>query len=66
MVAVKAERGESADKLIRRFNKKVKKVDLMNILKERRYFKKPSEKRKEAKRRRASTLKKLAKEQQED
>lgn len=62
MVAVKAEKGESVDRLIRRFNKKIKKMDLMGQLRERRYYKKPSERRKEAKRRREATLRKLAKE----
>ena len=64
MVAVRADRGESADKLIRRFIKKIKKVDLMNELRERRYYKKPSDKRREDRRRRAVTIKKLEKEKQ--
>lgn len=64
MVAVKAEKGESAERLIKRFNKKIKKIDLMRTLRDRRYYKKPSEKRKEAKRRREVTLKKLAKERE--
>jgi len=62
MVAVKADRGESAERLIKRFQKKIKKYDLMGQLRERRYYKKPSEKRKEAKRRREATLRKVAKE----
>ena len=43
-----------------RKQKKIKKMDLMGQLRERRFFKKPSEKRREAKRRRAVTIKKLA------
>lgn len=66
MVAVKAEKGESVDKLIRRFKKKIKKSDLMGQLRERRYYKKPSDKRKEKKRRRKAVLKKLAAEQSND
>lgn len=62
MVAVKAEKGESVERLIKRFNKKIKKIDLMRTLRDRRYYKKPSEVRKEQKRRRQATLKKLAKE----
>ena len=62
MVAVKAEKGESADRLIRRFIKKIKKSNMMEELRERRYYKKPSEKRKEAKRKRQATLNKLARE----
>ena len=63
---VKAEKGESADKLIRRFIKKVKKSELLEEVRERRYYKKPSEKRKEDKQNRDRTLKRLARERLAD
>jgi len=62
MVAVRANRGESSERLIKRFMKKIKKIELMSELRERRYYKKPSDKRKESKRRRDVTIKKLEKE----
>lgn len=66
MVAVKAEKGESADKLIRRFRKKVKKSGILEELRERQFYKKPSEKRKEKKRRREAVLRRLKREETEE
>lgn len=60
---VKSEYGESADSLIRRFMKKIKKSGLIKELLERRSYKKPSELRKEADRKRARVLQKLKEEQ---
>ena len=65
MVAVKAEKGESAENLIKRFSREVKKVDLMGILREKEFYKKPSEKRREAKQRRSATLRKLRREEEQ-
>ena len=45
-------RHESADRMVRRFIKKTKKIKLMDELRERRYYKKPSEVRRTEKRRR--------------
>jgi len=59
---VKLENGESAESLIRRFMKKIKKSGLMEELQERRTYKKPSEISKEKKRRRERTLQKLKEE----
>jgi small subunit ribosomal protein S21 len=44
---------ESADSLIRRFNKEVQKEGILTELKERTYFKSPAERRKELKNRRS-------------
>jgi len=62
MAVVRAEKGESADKLIRRFIKKIKKLELMEEVYNRRYYKKPSDIRREEKKRRAVVVKRLAKE----
>jgi len=45
-------RHENADRMIRRFIKKTKKIKLMDDLRERRYYKKPSEIKSAEKRRR--------------
>ena len=42
---VKSRPGEPIEKLIRRFSKQVKKEKIMEQLRERRHYKKPSEKR---------------------
>lgn len=62
MAVVKVEKGESADKLIRRFIKKIKKLEIIEQVRERRYYKKPSDKRREDKKRRSVVIKKLASE----
>lgn len=61
---VQQQHGESAESMIRRFMKKVKKSGLMEELQERRAYKKPSEITKEKSRRRKRVLEKLKEEQQ--
>ena len=57
-------RHESPDRMIRRFIKKTKKIKLMDELRERRYYKKPSEiKRSEKRRRIAENAKRIRQEQ---
>ena len=54
-IKVTPRRKESSDRMIRRFIKKCKKMGIIDEVKDRRYYKKPSEKRNERniKRRRA-------------
>jgi len=47
-------RHENSDRMIRRFIKKTKKIKLMDELRERRYYKKPSEVKRTEKRRRSA------------
>jgi len=63
MTAVKVGRDENVEAAIKRFINKVKKSGLLDEIQERKYFKKPSVKRNEEKRRRKRVMKKL-KEQQ--
>ena len=58
-VQVKARRNEPAESLIKRFSRKVKKEGLMEELKNRKHYEKPSVKRRREKVRRKRTLKKL-------
>jgi len=51
-------RHENSDRLIRRFIKKTKKIKLMDELRDRRYYKKPSEIKRSEKRRRIAENKK--------
>jgi ribosomal protein S21 len=62
MTAVKVGRDENVDFAIKKFLNKVKKSGLMDNLQERKYFKKPSVKRNEQKRRRKRVLEKLKQE----
>ena len=56
-------RHENSDRLIRRFIKKTKKIKLMDELRDRRYYKKPSEiKRSEKRRRIAENAKRVRQE----
>ena len=48
-VEVKARQREHYDRLIRRFRKKVKKEGFLDLVKERKYYEKPSAKRKRQK-----------------
>tara|TARA_R110000744_G_scaffold190929_1_gene310148 strand:+ start:16 stop:228 length:213 start_codon:yes stop_codon:yes gene_type:complete len=58
-VQVRARKNESTENLIKRFSRKVKKEGLMEELKSRKYYEKPSAKRRREKVRRKRTLKKL-------
>ena len=49
MAHVKANEGESADSLIRKFNKKVQQEGILTELRRREYYEKPSVQRKKAK-----------------
>jgi len=49
-IIIKARRNEPAERLIRRFIKKVKKEKIIEQVRDRKYYKKPSEKKKEKKR----------------
>jgi small subunit ribosomal protein S21 len=62
MTAVKVGRDENVEAAIKRFLNKVKKSGLLDELQERKYFKKPSVKRNEEKRRRKRVLQKLKEE----
>lgn len=62
MSVVKVGRDENVEVAIKKFLNKVKKSGLMDLLQERKYFKKPSVKRNEEKRRRKRVLKKLKEE----
>ena len=63
-LTVRPRRKERADRLIKRFIKKTKKSGIISEVKERRHYKKPSEKKREAKRRAIARHKKeMAKKQ---
>lgn len=62
---VKQEYGESGESLVRKFMKKFKKSELLDFLLERRFYKKPSEIKKENERQRLRTLEKLKQENQD-
>ena len=49
MVFVKAKKGESTDSLIRKFSRKISEEDLMKKIKDRQFYKSPSEIKKEKK-----------------
>ena len=57
-LTIKRRRNEPADKLVKRFIRKTKKSGIIDEVKEKRYFKKPSEKKREAKRRAIARQKK--------
>ena len=48
---VRPRRGESVERLVKRFNKKVKKLGIINECKERQRYIKPSDKKRRAKKR---------------
>tara|TARA_R110001583_G_scaffold6811_9_gene34318 strand:- start:2209 stop:2421 length:213 start_codon:yes stop_codon:yes gene_type:complete len=58
-VQVRARRNESTENLIKRFSRKVKREGLLEEVKNRKYYEKPSVKRRREKVRRKRTLKKL-------
>lgn len=58
-VQVKARRNEPAENLIKRFSRKVKKEGIVEQVKNRMYYEKPSTKRRREKVRRKRVLKKL-------
>ena len=58
-VQVKARRNESTENLIKRFSRKVKREGILEEVKNRKYYEKPSVKRRREKVRRKRTLKKL-------
>ena len=58
-VQVRARRNESTENLIKRFSRKVKREGILEEVKNRKYYEKPSVKRRREKVRRKRTLKKL-------
>lgn len=66
MIKVELHSGESQEALIHRFNKKVKKSNILKEVWERRYYDKPSVKRNEKRRKRKRTLEKLKREREAD
>lgn len=62
MAVVRVGRDENVEAAIKKFLNKVKKSGLMEELQERKYFKKPSVKRNEEKRKRKRVLEKLKQE----
>ena len=57
-LTIRSRRNELPDRLVKRFIKKTKKSGIIDEIKERRYYKKPSEKKREAKRRAIARQKK--------
>ena len=57
-LVVKPRRNESPERMIKRFNKKVKKLGIIDEIKERRYYTKPSEQKRLAKKRAIAKRKK--------
>lgn len=66
MVAVKADKNDTNDKLVKKFLRKVKKAGIIEEVFSRQHYVKPSIKRKEAKRRRNQVLRQLQRERDED
>ena len=62
-IEVVARNGEPADRLIKRFLKKIKKENLMEELNSHTYYEKPSEKRQKKKKEKARVLNKLQEDQ---
>ena len=58
-VETKVRKDENIERAIKRFTKKVKKERIIDTVKERKYYEKPSEKRARLKKRRKATLDKL-------
>ena len=58
-VETKVRKEESIDRAIKRFTKKVKKVGILDIVREKRYYEKPSVKKTRMKKKRKATLDKL-------
>lgn len=58
-VETKVRKDESIDRAIKRFTKKVKKVGILDIVREKRYYEKPSVKKTRMKKKRKATLDKL-------
>ena len=50
-LTIKPRRNENIERVIKRFNKKVKKLGIIDEVKERRFYIKPSERRRKAKKR---------------
>lgn len=61
-VEVRLKPGESADRLIKRFLKKVKKEKILRLYADKQFYKKPSTKRREKKKRRLQMIRKLQRE----
>ena len=55
-IKVVPKRNEHQDRMIRRFTKKVKKAGIIEEIRDRRFYKKPSERRKEKKIKRLRTI----------
>lgn len=62
---VKIRRNESSENLIKRFSRKMKKENILEEFLERRYFKKPSEKRREKKRRQLADIERQKRKEKE-
>ena len=58
-VETKVRKDENIERAIKRFTKKVKKERIIDIIRERQYYEKPSEKKARLKKRRKATLDKL-------
>tara|TARA_Y100000034_G_C6745151_1_gene330896 strand:- start:336 stop:548 length:213 start_codon:yes stop_codon:yes gene_type:complete len=58
-VETKVRKDENIERAIKRFTKKVKKERIIDIVRERQYYEKPSEKKARLKKRRKATLDKL-------
>jgi len=59
-------KNESIDRTIKRFSKKVKKERIVEDARERKYYEKPSEKRRKIAKRRKNLIEKMKREQSED
>ena len=61
-----AKKNEPIDRTIKRFSKKIKKERIIEDARERRYYEKPSEKRKKIAKRRKNLIEKTKREQSKD
>ena len=63
---VKIRRNESVENLIKRFGRKVKKTKIIDEVLERKYYKKPSEKRREKEAKRLATIEKQKRKERQE
>jgi len=65
-VEMYVKKNESIDRTIKRFSKKVKKERIIEDARERKYYEKPSEKRRKLAKRRKNLIEKMKREQSKD
>jgi len=62
---VELKKGETSEHLVKRFLKKIKKNELMDEIREKRYYKSPSEKKREAQKEKTWAIEKMKREEEE-